>query len=913
MLKDLSKWKMCSLMVAFIFFFNTTGLAGLAIASNLPQSESSDSALLLSQKIQEVSTSLKLIKNDINAGNDLAAHLNDLNQQYEEIDQLSGLISAELGEVQTEVADLVEQGTLTSEFIGRSTDFANHYHQNLAVILEGISEILNAPQVSVEQVDSVLNNIKELSPEVKANILGNGPELINNKVDIPRRGPTINPNRAADILPVDADMTASIDVRITPEIEELAASLDYDITNMFLYVKNNIPYEPYYGSVKGSVGTYWEKAGNDFDQSSLLIALLRASNIPARYKAGVVSLPINMVTNWVGVETAEAAVDAFTSIGIPSEAITSGSGKVIGLKLYHVWVEAYKNGKWIEMDPSFKQYKQHDGIDLAAAGFDPDLMYNGFLEGAIVEDDYTLNLNKGNMASDFATYKEKLMSYIGSDATVNDIFGYREITNRAKGILPPPNNGGVFGISETKESFSEIPHSMRSLVNSQVSGINYSTALSSIAEESTTISYVPATPGDERIIELYGGIFNVIAFLVRMKPVLKIDGEVVAEGASIMLGSNQTLYSSFKRPDEETWSTNARGLTAGATYAISIDAQRASLALIDKRIEMLHVIVDNHSPEEFATQEMIEETLHITGMSYFAETDMHNDTAGKIQNVVWVRLPSQAIVAREVLVSHFSWFPWKISPGANSIDVKRNTMNPVSATGNQTDEIAWMVGIGIAGSAAEHAIFEKLYDVGSVSTIKILALANQQGVPIYNITDENIDTVLPQLNTYSIVKDNIRDAIEKGYIAICPKTNITLNDWTGQGWIILNPDSGAAGYLLAGRLVTGNSITIINGGSTGNVVHWVIGLLADFLVWHHHLKALFFTTANIVACVVAMYMTLLFGGLFLCAVGLVVYTQLAILLGVILYTLLHGDLPPPPMSVRRRRPQRPWATEYMYA
>jgi len=70
MLKDLSKWKMCSLMVAFIFFFNTTGLAGLAIASNLPQSESSDSALLLSQKIQEVSTSLKLIKNDINPGND---------------------------------------------------------------------------------------------------------------------------------------------------------------------------------------------------------------------------------------------------------------------------------------------------------------------------------------------------------------------------------------------------------------------------------------------------------------------------------------------------------------------------------------------------------------------------------------------------------------------------------------------------------------------------------------------------------------------------------------------------------------------------------------------------------------------------------------------------------------------------
>jgi transglutaminase-like putative cysteine protease len=907
-LKDLSKWKMCSLMVAFIFFFNTTGLAGLAIASNLPQSESSDSALFLGQKIQEVSTSLKLIKNDINSGNNPAAHLDDLSQQYEEIDQLSGLISAELGEVQTEVADLVEQGTLTSEFLGRSTDFANHYHQNITIILGGINEILNASQVSVEQVDNVLNNIKELSPEVKANILGskNGPELTTRRSDIPRRGPTLKSDRTTDVLPVEGDITASTDVRITPEIEELAGELNHDVKEIFSYVRNTIDYQPYYGSVKGSVGTYWEKAGNDFDQSSFLIALLRASDIPARYVAGEVGLPIRMVMNWVGVETAEAAIEVFASIGIPSEAIESGSGKIIGLKFYHVWVEAYNShDRWVGMDPSFKQYRYHDGIDInAATDLDVDTLYNSAIEGAVVGNDYVSGLNEINLVADLNTYKNNLMSYIETNmpgATIKDIIGYREIVQKAKGILPPPHNGGVFGISETKERFSEIPHSMRYLVNFQVSGINYSIAIPSIAEESIIVSYVPATQYDENLIESYGGIFNVPAYLIHMRPVLKIDGEIVAEGSSLTLGASQTLYSSFSRPESGTWSTNSRGLTVGATYSLNLDIQRVSLDLIEKRGDSLGAIVDNYPSDAPATQAMIEEALHLTGLAYFAEVDVHSDIAAQTQKVVWVRLPSQAIVAQEVVVSYFFWFPWKISH--RSIDVKRNILNPVSVTGNQADETAWMISVGVTGSATEHTIFESLYDVDSVSTIKILALANKQGIPVYHVDSTNVDTVLPQLNTYSIVKDSIRSAVEKGWVAMCPQRNITLNDWNGQGWIIMNPDSGAAGYLLAGRLISGSTIEMTNGGSTSKPTKkYITGyLIGDFLLLLHHWKAIIITGYLMVpGCLYAIYLTLMYGTLIELIACPFIFLGGAFLLFVVLFAIIYARLPHIQIVLRRR-------------
>jgi transglutaminase-like putative cysteine protease len=43
--------------------------------------------------------------------------------------------------------------------------------------------------------------------------------------------------------------------------------------------------------------TLWTRQGNDFDQASLLIALFRAANIPARYVYGTVEIPIEKAMN----------------------------------------------------------------------------------------------------------------------------------------------------------------------------------------------------------------------------------------------------------------------------------------------------------------------------------------------------------------------------------------------------------------------------------------------------------------------------------------------------------------------------------------------------------------------------------------------------------------------------------------
>ncbi|MBA5248675.1 MAG: hypothetical protein FE834_03950, partial [Gammaproteobacteria bacterium] len=67
------------------------------------------------------------------------------------------------------------------------------------------------------------------------------------------------------------------------ELIALAQSLDNDPVLIYNWVYNNIAYKPYKGVRKNALSTYWTKAGNSWDQSTLLITLYRIANIPTRY------------------------------------------------------------------------------------------------------------------------------------------------------------------------------------------------------------------------------------------------------------------------------------------------------------------------------------------------------------------------------------------------------------------------------------------------------------------------------------------------------------------------------------------------------------------------------------------------------------------------------------------------------
>ena len=82
----------------------------------------------------------------------------------------------------------------------------------------------------------------------------------------------------------------SADDPTDPDIVSQAAALHNDPQQMFAFVRDQIAYQAYSGSLRGARGTLWSKAGNALDRSSLLVALLRASGFTAQYVQGTLTI-----------------------------------------------------------------------------------------------------------------------------------------------------------------------------------------------------------------------------------------------------------------------------------------------------------------------------------------------------------------------------------------------------------------------------------------------------------------------------------------------------------------------------------------------------------------------------------------------------------------------------------------------
>ncbi|MCA9969110.1 MAG: transglutaminase family protein, partial [Anaerolineales bacterium] len=150
----------------------------------------------------------------------------------------------------------------------------------------------------------------------------------------------------------DADI---YDAEMLRQLGDLGA----DPVDLFAYVRG-FGYESYEGSLRGTRGTLWSEAGSSMDQASLLIAMLRASGVPARYAQGTLNTPLaqelilSMFPEPVrvvgriapGVETADPANDP----------------ALLAETQDHWWVQAYLNGAWVDLDPSFAAAQPGDAF-----------------------------------------------------------------------------------------------------------------------------------------------------------------------------------------------------------------------------------------------------------------------------------------------------------------------------------------------------------------------------------------------------------------------------------------------------------------------------------------------------------------------------------------------------------------------
>ena len=709
----------------------------------------------------------------------------------------------------------------------------------------------NLPHRSLKADNPVLPKLtraewdKALSTDSAATVsTGSGSDRV--KDSMTARSPTSSPALLSTAPPTSADLAETIEVKFTPQIKALADSLNKNPVKIYNWVRNNIEFVPTWGSIQGAQLCMENRAGNAFDTASLLIALLRYSGIPARYQMGTIEVPIDKLKNWAGGFTnAEAAASFFASAGVPSVVRrVNPSGQVVSIRLEHVWVKAFVDyapsggavnkrvNSWVEVDPSFKQYTFSPGLDLEA--IDPtdfQALINQLTATATIDPvtGSVTNVNSAAVLSFLEQMAQRRVNYLVNNLpnpTAAAIFGRQVIAEQALSVLAVTLGNRVLARSG---EISQIPDGLRHRVtiglgsNPQTPDIldqwTYSISLPEIAGQNILLVYLPFSPSDAQAI---AAIVNEdplstsrsLPSAVRLAPKLFVGGQPVATGQPLSLGGALVSQIKFSSPTVVT-PVISNNMTVGETAAIGLDLQGVSGGQLEKltqRIQSLKARLLARDPN-IQGPEWAEVFLSGSILRWFSFLDGANRTASNARGVVTVRYPSAGLFSVKQRVQTLFGAPLSTTPEAFNMDIDADVVASAARDGDSTKVIDISLSAGMLGSRLEAEIPHDMLSVPSatlaqVSTEHVLQQANDEGIPIFRITSGNASTIIPELQVEPNDLSDIQDAINAGLEVTVPRRPVTVAGKSFLGFIIRDPVTGSAGFL-------------ISGGSNGAFVHYV--------------------------------------------------------------------------------------------
>ncbi len=674
--------------------------------------------------------------------------------------------------------------------------------------------------------------------------------------------PPVTPPEAASCGYTAADLATTGDVPQSSEIQFLAASLGYSPIRIFEYVSNNIAFEPYYGALKGAQATLLAKAGGPTDQASLLIALLRASNVPARYVRGNVQMTDafgdptgGRISRWIGAKTVTAAV-AILRMGnfAPSTSISSSGQNVL---FNHVWVEAcvpyghYRGialdntgERWIPLDPSYKDRSYQPGLNVH-----PTFDYGTYLSKRS-------NGPTSLPEEAFVQRAESAVRSIDPNASVKDL----PYTGTTKAIdldlLPASLPFEIVNFTNWPDSNSpetaNLPAAHRYAF--YLGGLNltsrYRLYMPDIALSRMTLSFKGASAADRAALDSWRSNGNLNSAIpctttINVVPNLMVEGVVqplppVSTPIALCSTSNtltmeiglQELAAGVTAADPNNVGrinfVSSSNIGAANWHALQAYAFQGSGALIAQRVGKLTAAV-NATPNPNVSDATLDATegefLHLAGLKYMRYITEAGKTIGALKNDIGLGGPHLGLMSSQMKVAYVFDLPYAISRSGFLAD-----MGGLQDRGNDLSSglpnYGAMLLAGYASSAYEAYIWQEMVGLDAISTVRGLQFANETGVGTYTVDSFSWSRTRPVLRVHAgttpsdcsymgveyprcVIDDtnnpgSIISLINQGFTVTLPASLIQYSsDWTG---IVYLAESSYANIFAIGKFAGGWSI-----------------------------------------------------------------------------------------------------------
>ncbi|MDP6943687.1 MAG: transglutaminase domain-containing protein, partial [Myxococcota bacterium] len=560
----------------------------------------------------------------------------------------------------------------------------------------------------------------------------------------------------------------------TPELEELARGLGYDPLAIYNYVHDNIDYEPYFGQRRGPTLTLLDGVGNDFDTAALLVSLLRISGHESKYVYGRMTIPLEEVANWLGVEPTLSRVNAMLdSAGIPFTYVG------VRYTLNRVWVWLIVDGENVQLDPAMKRHEPLPNIDLGELlGYDRETLLSEIQVGATVTDTSIQHLNDEALRARLNGYSTNLVNALREQfptADVESVMGGQRLIPDKLEALPE-----TLAFSASPDLvLAEIPTAFNDTFRVQGAGIDHTFRTFEIGSRRLTISF---SPGE-------------------LRPEVRLNGELIAQGDPLSDNEFAPFDFYYDHPlaaDEGGYldSSTPKSFQAGADHIYAIVN---GLSTSNRPIERAQKRLSRAKADGVAddSETASGEGLNIVGLTYARQVNLQ------------MRLVARMLGLKTTLAHNFGFVSQTESV---VIDWKAISIPTVALRDDVglDDYFAWSrLSFGV-GSALEHATLEQMHgtDTPGMSSVRALHLQNERGGRVLFMRADTLGDYLDSLSTTysSSTIENFQEGVDEGGFVLAPENGqLVLNEWSGYGY--LQSSSSAAGgcYCINGGLNGGHS------------------------------------------------------------------------------------------------------------
>ncbi|MCM1496755.1 MAG: hypothetical protein NC089_13290, partial [Bacteroides sp.] len=684
-----------------------------------------------------------------------------------------------------------------------------------------------------EEAEAVIQTLQELLEEEKEYVPIYGStlpgEVEEGRLETREEAPeqTAVEYRTAQTAYGEAELCTEGFTALSEEMMEKAEELETPL-QIYLYLKNHIHSELYYGSRKGAAAVWDSMAGNDRDQAGLLIAMLRYQGYPARYVNGRIYLDAEQAVNLTGTEQVQQAAEVLVKLGTPVTLVEGKDGP-IGIKLEHTWVEAYlpygdyrgagNNGgeaMWIPLDTFIKTYEDSDSV------------FNHLEEIGLTDEQIK------QMADAYGTeYYEQFIAQW--EAPLNQLLEEQpDLTLLNRSILPEELSylpmSLPYSVAERKDTRAAIPADEWDRITFALNGTTLTTLTAAeLYSHRLTIAYLPAEEEDRALLEQYGSVFQTPAHLLRLRADLLLDGEAVAYGEPLTPGSLETFTMDVHSGIQKDHIENQ--LMAGGMYQITLDIQTMTeqelteaLAEAEQASAELNAMKEDITAGDIYTDGKLGRLLDCAGKYYFAQVDIADRILAEYMGINATRTLSVGMTGYTVTPVAMMGTVVGLEEGSVYIDIDLDSHGVVSLTGDKEAEKQYLLTTGMLSSAYESMIWEQLLGVEAVSTTAVMQQACEDGIEIYALCSRNYSEYRSKLHVKENVLTAVDSAIAAGMIVTIPAETIPMGDWTGIGYMVTNPETMATAYMISGGLNGGYAQETVEMAFIGNALLYMLDI-----------------------------------------------------------------------------------------